>query len=328
MADGTAEFARSSIERCLYCHEAGLTPAIVDVEDFFFRNVGGRFDYGTCPRCASLVLTDPLVSEVLHEAYSEYYTHASPRSSSGSGLRGFLRKHYLDRRFGSTRSPVSMFLAAIYQRLATDFDTIDRAGRYAPRAPATILDYGCGDGEFLIRMREFGHSVTGVDFDPVCVRRGLDRGLSVFTPDDVPSEEWRGNFDFISLAHVIEHVPDPGSLLAELRKWLRPGGTLFIETPNANAHGLDIFGRYWRGLEAPRHLSVPSAKGLLEAAEKAGFRLERQIVSQSLRSHLWEECLSAVPEAKQPQFVDRIKSAPPLTYENAEFLTFLLAKDS
>ncbi len=327
MADAKSELARSTIECCLYCHEAELTEGFDEVEDFFFRNVGGQFNYRRCDQCGSLVLTNPLGSEVLHEAYSEYYTHGTPTSSSSDGLKGFLKKHYLQRRFGQNSGLISQAFSSVYQGLATDFDTIDRIGRYAPSAPALILDYGCGDGEFLVQMRDFGHSVTGVDFDPVCVRSGAEKGISVCTPSEVPAEDWIEQFDFVSLAHVVEHVPDPATLLSKLTAWLKPGGTFFLETPNADAFGLEVFGKYWRGLEAPRHLSLPSLSGIIEAAEAAGLALQRQVVSQSLRTHLWQECLTVVPESDQQLCLQRMAAADPLTNENAEFITLILTKN-
>lgn len=326
MADGPAKLARSAVAHCLYCDHHDLMSGYEDVEDFYFGNVAGTFEFRRCRNCDSLVLVDPLVSEVLHEAYSEYYTHGSSPSASRLDIRSYLRGHYLKRRFGGENGVASGGLATLYRILASDFDAIDRIGRYAPPAPGAILDYGCGDGEFLVRMREFGHSVTGVDFDPVCVRKGLERGISVCTPDEIASDDWVERFDFISLAHVIEHVADPRELLGELFRWLKPGGTLFLETPNANAIGLEIFGHYWRGLEAPRHLSVPSEKGLLQAAREAGFALERQIVSKTLRDYLWAECLTVVPAAEQSAFREKVASADNVASGNAEFLTYLLKK--
>lgn len=320
---------RSAASHCLYCGGGDLCSGVSGVEDLFFRNVPDTFEFRRCAQCGSLVLADPLAGDILHEAYREYYTHSGAGDvRRATGAKQILRERYLQRRFAGRRDPVTRAMAWLYAHLARDFDTIERAGRHAQRAPGRVLDYGCGNGEFLMRMRGFGYDVVGMDFDPVCIERANASGLTVHSPDAVPDRDWQGVFDFISLAHVIEHVPEPRDVLRQLSGWLKPGGTLFLETPNAESAGLSVFGKYWRGLEAPRHLSVPSATGLLEVASSCGLTLERQIVSPSLRRHLWEECMSAVPPEERGVYGERMDKAPELSPGNAEFLTYLFVKQT
>lgn len=98
--------------------------------------------------------------------------------------------------------------------------------------------------------------------------RGLDvrlGGVEVLDPR-------RERFDGITLSHVLEHVPDPVGLLRRCAELLRPGGWVWIETPNLAAPGHARYGAYWRGVEAPRHLVLFGPAALELALDRAGFR--------------------------------------------------------
>jgi 2-polyprenyl-3-methyl-5-hydroxy-6-metoxy-1,4-benzoquinol methylase len=71
---------------------------------------------------------------------------------------------------------------------------------------------------------------------------------------------------------VIEHVPDPASLLKECRRVLRPGGKLVVATPNCKSLGHSLFKENWRGLEPPRHLQILSPLALRRFLSEAGFK--------------------------------------------------------
>ncbi|TNE50389.1 MAG: class I SAM-dependent methyltransferase [Sphingomonadales bacterium] len=121
------------------------------------------------------------------------------------------------------------------------------------------------------RAHDIGCESVGVEADPEAAKIAEARGFMVLAPDDVAAMGWRQRFDLITLNHVIEHLAQPVGLLRQCREWLAPGGSIFLEVPNAEARGLTTFGRFWRGLEAPRHFGIPSEKGLRLALEQAGF---------------------------------------------------------
>lgn len=78
-------------------------------------------------------------------------------------------------------------------------------------------------------------------------------------------------YDVITLSHVIEHVGDPNDALLRLQGALKPGGRLWLETPNLGSLGYRLFGRNWRGLEPPRHLVLFNPRSLRESLARAGF---------------------------------------------------------
>lgn len=104
-------------------------------------------------------------------------------------------------------------------------------------APAgRIADIGCGRGEWLELLTQWGRDVVGVDANEVLVHQGRERGLAMVQGDAIA---WLAAQPDASLAavtsfHVVEHLPF-GVLLAlvdQARRVLVPGGVLVLETPN------------------------------------------------------------------------------------------------
>lgn len=96
-----------------------------------------------------------------------------------------------------------------------------------------FLDIGCNGGFLVEAAREFGFTATGIDMDPVSIAYarqhfGQNRFLAG-TLDAVPGEE---RFDVITCAEVIEHVPAVKRFAAEVFQRLRPGGLLYLTTPD------------------------------------------------------------------------------------------------
>ena len=116
---------------------------------------------------------------------------------------------------------------------------LDRArARLAPgEAPGPVLDVGCGEGQFTAELARAGFPVVGVDVAEEPLRRGRGRypelDLRV-----VPLEgSWPlpdAGFEVVWAGETIEHVADTAGWLSEVRRVLRPGGSLLLSTP---AHG-------------------------------------------------------------------------------------------
>jgi len=251
-------------------------PLIEGVRDWFFSAVPGEFAFAQCRQCQSLLLQDRPVAAHIGKAYSGYYTHSGEAEVGGRAgaiqrIGQTLANGYVRRRFGRSTSWLDKAEAALFACFPVRRAEVDAVHRYLPRAASDVLDYGCGNGDFLARSAQFEHRVVGVDFDPQAVGFARRRGLTVFEPGEASAAEFAQKFDHITAAHVLEHVTDPPALLRDFHRWLRPGGHLYLEFPNAEAAGLGAHGRFWRGLEAPRHFSLPSENGLRRALGETGF---------------------------------------------------------
>jgi SAM-dependent methyltransferase len=123
----------------------------------------------------------------------------------------------------------------------------DRAGRQARMlaailrgvaAPAVILDVGCGDGAALaVAARQNpAHRFAGIDWSADALRQAGGRGLSVLRgsiSSRLPVAD--GTADVVIMSELIEHLVDPDGAVAEVRRVLRPGGSLLLSTPNLAA---------------------------------------------------------------------------------------------
>lgn len=124
--------------------------------------------------------------------------------------------------------------AAVKKRLACYLPLL--AALVPPGRPLTVLDLGCGRGEWLELLEEQGWDARGVDVSEEAAARCRSRGLTVAAADCV--EHLRGaaasSLDAVTAFHLAEHLPLAAllELLAAARQALRPGGVLICETPN------------------------------------------------------------------------------------------------
>lgn len=247
---------------CPLCGAAGKI-VHTGLTDFLF-NAPGQWTMKQCPQPdCQLAWLDPfpLVAD-LHLAYQSYYTHEEVQSGS-TALR----------RFAFSAYRLALFVPAWVVGLSKEREKL-QALFLGGREPGRLLDVGCGDGGFLFGMKKKGWEVQGVDFDPKAIENAKKLyGLDLKTGDLKGARFPEKSFDAITLHHVIEHVPDPVEEFSECWRLLKPGGLIVALTPNVTSLGHAEFGRYWRGLEIPRHLHLFSPNSLRRCAEKAGLKV-------------------------------------------------------
>ena len=133
--------------------------------------------------------------------------------------------------------------------------------RYVTLAGARVLDVGCGGGLLSEGMAAQGAQVTALDLAPELVEVArlhlLESGLQVdYRLQSVESlaDEAPGSFDAITCMEMLEHVPDPGSVLRACAKLLKPGGVLLLSTLNRTpaAFALAIVGAEYIARLLPR----------------------------------------------------------------------------
>lgn len=96
----------------------------------------------------------------------------------------------------------------------------------------SVLDVGCGIGNFLGWAHDQGMNAHGVDIDDEAVASARSRGLNASLFDDLADHVEPGSFDVVTLWDVIEHTSDPHQLLDRAVSCLRPGGLILVETPD------------------------------------------------------------------------------------------------
>lgn len=97
-----------------------------------------------------------------------------------------------------------------------------------------VLDFGCGNGGFLKRIRGVAASVTGIELMDEARKRLNEDGIPAYASLAEASEAGLQQFDIICMFHVIEHLHRPDEVLKDIFNHLAPGGLLICETCNAD----------------------------------------------------------------------------------------------
>ena len=251
---------------------AGLT-------DRLFGCAAGTWSLWRCATCGSAYLDPRPTQETILLAYGEYFTHddALVRPSPRFGrLRETLANGYLNGRYGTRLRPASRLGPALVRLFPLRRVKTDREVRHLvrPESGGTVLDVGCGNGDFLVQAQRAGWRALGVDPDPDAVASCRRAGLSA-SQGTIDTVDLRpGSLDAVTFSHVLEHLHDPRRALAQAYELLRPGGVLWLATPNLSSAGHARFGPEWLGLDPPRHLVVFTRSSLERAVVEAGFEID------------------------------------------------------
>jgi 2-polyprenyl-6-hydroxyphenyl methylase / 3-demethylubiquinone-9 3-methyltransferase len=112
----------------------------------------------------------------------------------------------------------------------------------APLAGRRVLDVGCGGGILSEAMAKRGAHVLGIDLAPAALQvaelHALEGDVAVAYRKIAAEQlaaEVPGAFDMVTCMEMLEHVPDPASVIAALAKLVKPGGDVFVSTINRNA---------------------------------------------------------------------------------------------
>lgn len=178
------------------------------------------------------------------------------------------------------------------------------------QAISSHLDIGCSAGLLLQRFAEaYSCHPIGVEPSEAHRRYAQQQGIDVYTSLDALMNKTSGKtFDFVSMAHVLEHLPSPVDYLKRLRaSVLSPNGWLLLEVPNLYAH--DCF--------EIAHLVSFSAHTLRETLYQAGYEIVRLQQHGRPRSRLVpyyttvlaRPCSSLTNRTIRPERLVRLKRA-------------------
>lgn len=172
------------------------------------------------------------------------------------------------------------------------FNRAIRAAILRRHCSGSVLDVGCGSGNFLRCMNQRGFRVLGLEPSATgSAYAHTVHGLEIYqgTLDQFLGDHKGQLFDVITLLNVLEHLRDPAGALMQLRKLLGSGGTLAIVVPDARFH--DLIGRarqclriadpYWieqsesrlSGFKLPDHLCSFQPSTLAALLRRCGFEI-------------------------------------------------------
>lgn len=280
------EWPQSGLESVGFCEVCSSTHSSImyeDLEDTIFQAAPGRWTLRHCDGCGSAYLNPRPTKESIHVAYEDYYTHsidnsdlAFLRAPNGIAhqLRRRIRNACLNDEYGLRLLPSFPFEHMVARATGARGRHVAYNIRHLPRPTEDsreLLDVGCGNGAFLKIANTLGYRAVGLEADEEAVAVAAAHGLSVEHGSVPDAPLPKGSYNQITVSHVIEHLHSPKTAMSSLLSALRPGGRIWLQTPNVEAQGLAEFGRNWRGLEPPRHLWLFSPASLERLLLECGF---------------------------------------------------------
>lgn len=250
-----------------YCDLCGsrLHKLVFTNHDRMFPEIEGEFKIYQCQNCGLSFLNQPSPEE-LKKHYSTGYSIYSDLNGPSHSRKIFTLietlYHYIQKNNNLGFLRVFRFLLLPFSSYFRTVKVVEN-GKY--------LDIGCGIGYFPLVMKYLGMKPHGVE--PVDFNQELSQNYSL-NISNCTLEEAKYNdeyFDFITLNHVFEHVPNPSQTMKEIYRILKPGGHLIIAVPVSDSLASKVFGKYWAQLDTPRHLYLFSTSVLKKYAKKYNF---------------------------------------------------------
>ncbi len=175
-----------------------------------------------------LLITDPFPE---FEKLGEYYKSENYISHTDS------KRNFFERLYQGVKK------IALKNKVDLLFDQTKTIG--------SVLDIGCGTGDFLLEAKKRGWMVNG--FEPnenakqLAAKKNIDMCNSL---SNLPNE----SFDAITLWHVLEHISNLEEQILEFKRLLKPNGKLIIAVPNYKSFDAQYYNQFWAAYDAPRHL--------------------------------------------------------------------------
>lgn len=146
-----------------------------------------------------------------------------------------------------------------------------------------ILDYGSSSGKNMLKLQKMGHNVIGLDPDSKANEKGRKLGLDVRVGfiDDL---EKNLRFDYILLAQVLEHEPEPINLIQKLSKRLKSNGKIIFSSPHGDSIFRKIFGKNWIHWHVPYHLNHFTKRSAEILAKKSKLKINKL---QTITPNAW-----------------------------------------
>lgn len=251
------------ITPCILCGNTNLNQ-LYSVKELQF-GLDQYFEYQLCGACGSMQLQD--IPEDLSKYYpnEDYYSfkldlHIRKKADP---LRKIKADYLL---FGKNKILGS--LLSIGYKLPEQYEWMKCAGAKYDDA---ILDVGTGNGSLLAKLFQIGFTnLTGID---PFINSNHDYGAIKILKKDIYEVEQQ--YDLVMMHHSLEHMLNPLGVLQQAMKITKPGGCLLVRIPIMGNYGWQHYGLFWCGIDAPRHLFIPSEKEIKRLGEKAGFVVER-----------------------------------------------------
>jgi len=228
-----------------------------------------EFEYIECAQCSSLQISS-IPADLSRYYPDNYYSYVGYQESI---LRRWLQKHRGN--FAWTRRGI---IGLLTSRIWGESPIAKWLTPTGIKLSDSILDVGCGSGKLLMRLHDIGFTqLTGID---PFIRQNVTiaPGVHIYKKH---LHELSGSYDLVMFHHSLEHTAPPDQTLRGAANLIKTGQYILIRTPVAGCFALRTYGSNWVQLDPPRHLAIPSEKGMEVLAERMGLKLVKTIYESS-----------------------------------------------
>jgi SAM-dependent methyltransferase len=176
---------------------------------------------------------------------------------------GTSHSHNYDAYYTAENLTVPTFITSIVDGIVATFEPYRKTNR--------LLDVGCGAGTFLEAAARAGWEATGLEVSRTAAEHVSARGFEVFCGELEKANYPDEHFDVVILSEVLEHVPNPRSLLEASARVLRSGGLLWGTTPHGRGISARLLGLEWSTVCPPEHLQLFSIRGIKALSKGLGL---------------------------------------------------------
>ncbi len=236
--------------------------------------------YTSCPICESELIQEVFNVKdfsVSKESFPVWECkNCSGRFTQDVPTEDEIGKYYESQEYISHSNTSTGIVNRIYQQVR--HYTLNQKKRKVESISNTkagaLLDIGCGTGEFAGLMSRSGWRVVGLEPSDVARRQALENQKLEAYPSEKLFDLPEGDFDVVTMWHVLEHVHRLHEYLAQIKNVLRRPGYLIIAVPNYKSPDAQHYGADWAAYDVPRHLYHFSPRSMEILLEKNGFTLE------------------------------------------------------
>ncbi len=321
--------ANHNIFKCIACGSGG-NYLYADLEDRLF-SAEGRWSLIECVNCG-LVWIHPLPEQgKIDGLYDDYYTHRKGKTESR--LRETVKNLILATSkwtmgySDASRSIPGKICGRILWMIGPLREAVYSSIMWLPaERRGNLLDVGCGSGLFLNNMQCLGWNAHGVELDKKAsgMARDVFKLKNICTGPLDEADFRDQSFDAVTMAHVIEHMPEPEESLRKCYRLLRPGGLMVITSPNSAGLGRRRFGALWRGWEPPRHIFIYNLDSISRIISSCGFKIRKAVTPAAVTFPVWLESLQlragAFSSGKESATISLMMKAESLFFWAWEYL--------
>jgi 2-polyprenyl-3-methyl-5-hydroxy-6-metoxy-1,4-benzoquinol methylase len=192
-------------------------------------------------------------------------TFINPQPSYSEITKYYPDEYYVDAREWNTQRIHVKELQKRLDYLMEYYDSDDRR---------KLLDIGIFNGSFVSYALSSGWDAYGLDpnIKAISLAKKIVPNERLFHGYVQSSPFPPESFDVVTMWEVLEHATDPSDMLKKVHNLLAPNGIILISVPNFNSLESRLFGKYWNGLDVPRHLYHFTPHTISKMLEKTCFK--------------------------------------------------------